>query len=119
LYVEVPNCACVHFEALDVCGANFDSPRHLSFFTPQGLQGVVKKAGYTPASWRFHGFTRHHLRDWRDWEKTIADRLSKAEPGRKVARHSFAKSIGILARSAFASFDRKYDAIGLIAVRPQ
>jgi SAM-dependent methyltransferase len=119
LYVEVPNCACVHFEALDVCGANFDSPRHLSFFTPQGLERTAKKAGFTPTSWRFHGFTRHHLRDWRDWENTIADRLQKAEPQRQVSRHSFAKSLRILARSAFATFDRKYDAIGLIAVRPK
>jgi SAM-dependent methyltransferase len=119
LYVEVPNCGCAHFEALDVCGANFDSPRHLSYFTRQALERAATKAGFVAESWRYHGFTRHHRRDWRDWENTIADRLQTAEPGRRASRHSLGKSLRILARSAFAGFERKYDAIGLIAVRPQ
>jgi SAM-dependent methyltransferase len=117
LYVEVPNCGCVHFETLAECSENFDAPRHLWFFTAEGLTRAVSAAGFEPAAWRYHGFTRHHLRSWREWEKTIADRLAKIDPARKVPRHSYAASVGILARSAFVSFDRKYDAIGMIAVR--
>lgn len=118
LYVEVPNCGCVHFETLAECSENFDAPRHLWFFTADGLRRSVSAAGFHFGEWRYHGFTRHHDRSWREWEKTISDRVTKADPALRPARHNYLASMGILARSAFARFDRKYDAMGIIAVKP-
>jgi SAM-dependent methyltransferase len=118
LYVEVPNCGCVHFETLTICSENFDSPRHLVFFTAAGLRGALARTGLTVAGWRYEGFTRHHLAGWRDWESTIARRLAKRNVARGVKVHTLARSLAILMRSAFASYDRKYDAIGVIARKP-
>lgn len=118
LYVEVPNCGCIHFQTLTICSENFDSPRHLIFFTAAGLRGALSRAGLTVAGWRYEGFTRHHLAGWRDWESTIARRLAERNVTRGVRMHTFARSLTILIRSAFASYDRKYDAIGVIARKP-
>lgn len=118
LYIEVPNCGCVHFETLTICSENFDSPRHLVFFTAAGLRGALGRAGLKVSGWRYDGFTRHHLAGWRDWERTIARRLAKRNVTRGVKTHTFARSLAILMRSAFAPYDRKYDAIGVIAQKP-
>jgi SAM-dependent methyltransferase len=117
LYIEVPNCECVHFQEVNICSENFDSPRHLAFFTTEGLKQIVSRAGFAPGAWHYSGFTRHHGASWRAWELTIADRVSKADPQRRPPRHNFTKSLSILARTAFAPFAKKYDAIGLLSVR--
>lgn len=118
LYVEVPNCGCVHFETMTICSENFDSPRHLVFFTAAGLEAAIRKAGMEVEDWRFHGFTRHHLPGWRDWESRIAEQLQERGIRRNVKFHTFARSLTILANSAFASDARKYDAIGAVARKP-
>jgi SAM-dependent methyltransferase len=115
LYVEVPNCGCVHFETMTICSENFDSPRHLVFFTAAGLSAAIGRAGLTIEGWRYEGFTRHHLAGWRDWEVTIARRLAARNVTKGVKAHTWARSLSILATSAFAPDDRKYDAIGLLA----
>jgi SAM-dependent methyltransferase len=118
LYVEVPNCGSVHFETMTICSENFDSPRHLVFFTAAGLKAAIVGAGLSVEGWRYHGFTRHHHAGWRDWETKIATQLAARNITRNVKPHSFARSLSILARSAFASDDRKYDAIGVLARKP-
>jgi SAM-dependent methyltransferase len=115
LYCEVPNCGCLHFEALTVCSENFDSPRHLWFFTAEGLRRVIEANGYVFESWRFAGFTRHHSPSWRAWEATIYDRLAKRGEVRAGKRHTFARSVSILVKSAFAPPYKKYDSVGVIS----
>ena len=117
LYCEVPNCECAHFKALTVCSENFDSPRHLWFFTAKGLRRAIETRGYAFDSWRFDGFTRHHLPSWRAWEMAIFDRLARrgVNAGK---RHTFARSVAIFARSVFAPPYAKYDAIAVVARRP-
>ena len=118
LYIEVPNCGCVHFETMTICSENFDSPRHLFFFTAAGLEAAIEKAGMGVQDWRFHGFTRHHLPGWRDWESRIAEQLRERGIRDKVKPHTFFRSLAMLARSAFAPDARKYDAIGAVARKP-
>jgi SAM-dependent methyltransferase len=115
IYCEVPNCGCVHFETLTICSETFDSPRHLWFFTAAGLRRAIESKGYIFQSWRFEGFTRHHLPSWRAWEITIFDRLAKRGQAKRAKRHTFSKSLSILAKSAFAPADRKYDCVGVVA----
>jgi SAM-dependent methyltransferase len=115
-YCEVPNCGCLHFQAFTVCSEMFDSPRHLWFFTAQSLLRAMDKGGFVFDSWRFDGFTRHHSPGWRAWETTIFDRLTErsVNAGR---RHTFLRSASLLARSAVASPARKYDCVGVLAIR--
>lgn len=114
-YCEVPNCACLHFQTLTVCSENFDSPRHLWFFTAQGLRRTIEATGYIFSSWRFVGFTRHHSPSWRTWEMTIFDRLAERGEARGRIRHTFARSVAILAKSALAPAYAKYDCVGVVA----
>ncbi len=114
-YSEVPNSGCVHFETLTVCSETFDAPRHLWFFTAEGLRRAVEKQGYAFESWRFAGFTRHHSPSWRAWEVTIFDRLAQRGEATGLVRHSYVKSLSILAKSAFAPPARKYDCVGVVA----
>jgi len=117
LYCEVPNCGCMHFRTLTICSENFDSPRHLWFFTANGLRRAIEARGYMFDSWRFDGFTRHHSPTWRAWEMTIFDRLAKR--GVKAGkRHTFARSVAILAKSIFAPAHAKYDAVAVVARKP-
>ena len=115
LYCEVPNCGCVHFETLTVCSENFDSPRHLWFFTAAGLRRVIEDNGYIFDSWRFTDFTRHHSPSWRAWEIEIFDRLAKRGEVSAGKRHTFIRSLSILAKSAFAPAHKKYDSVGVFS----
>lgn len=115
LYCEVPNCGCLHFETLTVCSETFDSPRHLWFFSPQGLRRAIEDAGYAFDSWRFDGFTRHHSASWRAWEIEIFDRLAKRGDAPIAKRHTLATSVSILAKSAFAPAYKKYDCVGVVS----
>ena len=112
-YCEVPNCGCLHFETLTACSEMFDSPRHLWFFTSDGLRRAIEGRGYVFDSWRYDGFTRHHSPSWRAWEMTIAQRL--ADRGLKGKRHTFLQSAWLWARSAFAPAHKKYDCVGVLA----
>jgi len=114
-YVEVPNAACVHFRTLNACSENFDSPRHLWFFTPKGLARSLENAGFTISGFRYHGFTRHHARSWREWERTIFARLKSRGMERGSQDHTFVRSLAILSRSYFSPFAQKYDCVGVVA----
>jgi SAM-dependent methyltransferase len=113
-YCEVPNCECLHFKTMTVCSEMFDSPRHLWFFTAEGLLRAIQNQGFTFDSWRFEGFTRHHAPSWRAWETTIFDRLATRSV-RAGRRHTFLRSAVILAQSALAPPAKKYDCVGILA----
>lgn len=114
-YCEVPNCGCRHFESLKVCSETFDSPRHLWFFEADSLLSVVRSMGYVVDRWCFSGFTRHHSPNWRAWETAIFDRLAAYGENIEAERHTFFRSLLILAKSAFAPAHKKYDCMGLLS----
>lgn len=113
LYIEVPNCDCLHFRKFLACSSNFDSPRHLWFFSRRGLETAVEAAGLQPSEWLYHGLTRHHTRSWRTWETTIADRVAKR--GFQGNRHTLMQSVALFVRELMMPPLRKYDAMGVIA----
>ncbi len=114
-WCEVPNCGCIHFNDINVCSEMFDAPRHIHFFTPGSLRKIMDKAGFDVTDVYFHGYTRHHNRDWREWERTISANTKRLAPDAAAPDHTFLKSAGILLRSAFAPKERKYDCVGVIA----
>lgn len=114
-YIEVPNCACAHFETFTICSENFDAPRHVWFFTPQSLIDLAKKTGFTLRKQLFLGYTRNFSPSWRAWEREIARRVEKF--GVNPKRHTYAASVSLLLRSFRRTPDRKYDSFGLILSR--
>lgn len=117
-YIEVPNAACHHFETFRQCSEMFDAPRHLWFFTPDALAKMADSAGLDIAAWRYNGFTRLFTPSWRAWECEIHDRLARRGISGGARRHSRWRSVLLLARSAFAPPNRKYDSIGILTRVP-
>lgn len=113
-YIEVPNAGCHHFETFRQCSEMFDAPRHLWFFTRDALRLLAEQAGLEVARWHFNGFTRVFSPSWRSWECEIFERLARRGLARDAKRHSWLRSLGLLARSAFAVPHRKYDSIGIL-----
>ena len=117
-YIEVPNAACHHFETFRQCSEMFDAPRHLWFFTPAALARMAEGAGLEVAARHHNGFTRLFTPTWRAWECEIHDRLARRGLADNVKRHSRWRSVLLLARSAFAPPERKYDSIGILTRVP-
>lgn len=115
LYCEVPNCAATHFRTFTICSTMFDAPRHLQFFTPAGLAILLERHGLAVVDRLFSGFTRVFQPGWRAWEATIHDRASRARPALRARRHDVAAAARLLAQTAFARPEAKYDSVGLLA----
>ena len=113
LYCEVPNCGAIYFQTLARISEMLDVPRHLHFFTKASLTALCAKAGLQVTGFNYHGYTRHYTAGWRAWENQIHDML--AERGETAPRRSIANSFALLARTARAAPDRKYDCLGVIA----
>lgn len=117
-YVEVPNCACEHFETFTVCSTMFDAPRHLQFFTPSSLKAMMEKVGFSWKKTLHMGYVRQFHPSWRAWEATIHDRAIAADPSLRLKRHNFLAGAALFLRSAFMPRERKYDSIGYLMRRP-
>ncbi len=113
-YCEVPNCAATHFRTFTVTSTMFDAPRHLQFFTPENLSTTIESRGFDIEDRIFSGFTRQFHPGWRQWEATIWDRARHHDPAFAAPRHSFGAAVRLLARSAFAPPEAKYDCVGLL-----
>lgn len=113
LYCEVPNCGAIYFQTLARISEMLDVPRHLHFFTKASLTALCAKAGLQVTGFNYHGYTRHYTAGWRAWENQIHDML--ADRGEAAPRRTIANSFALLARSARAAPDRKYDCLGVIA----
>jgi 2-polyprenyl-3-methyl-5-hydroxy-6-metoxy-1,4-benzoquinol methylase len=114
-YCEVPNCAALHFQTYSEISEMLDVPRHLKFFTPQSLRRLMEAAGFQIVGEVHHGRTRHFSPGWRAWESQVHRRLQDSGGGRATPRRTLSRDLALLARSAFAAPDRKYDCIGLFA----
>jgi SAM-dependent methyltransferase len=116
-YVEVPNAGCRHFETFRQCSEMFDAPRHLWFFNQNALLQLTRRQGFRVAQSYHNGFTRLFSPSWRGWECEIYDRLARRGFRKGAVRHSWLRSLLLLAQTAFARPDRKYDSIGLLISR--
>lgn len=117
-WCEVPNSDCVYFEELNISSEMFDAPRHIHFFGKESLVRIFEGTGFKIERFYYTGFTRHHSPSWRAWEREIRRNTLRLAPSADPPDHTFARSCNILARSLFASPERKYDCIGLIARKP-
>lgn len=113
LYCEVPNCGAIYFQTLAQISEMLDVPRHLHFFTTDSLTRLGEKAGLSVFDHNYHGYTRHYCASWRAWENRIHAML--AERGLSSPRRTLLNSLALIARSARAPADRKYDCVGIFA----
>lgn len=112
-YCEVPNCGADYFGRYAQISEMLDVPRHLQFFTRNSLETMARAAGFEVAAHRFTGFTRHFSPDWCAWENSIATRLTDRGAA-AVPRRTMLGSLSLLATSALAPDDRKYDCLGIL-----
>ncbi|KAF0115345.1 MAG: methyltransferase family protein [Rhodobacteraceae bacterium] len=114
-YCEVPNCAALHFQIYGEISEMLDVPRHVHFFTARSLRRLMEQAGLEVVAEVHHGHTRHFSAGWRAWENQVHQRLRENGAARHTPRRSAGRDLALIARSAFARPDRKYDCIGLFA----
>ena len=112
-YCEVPNCGAIYFRTLAQISEMLDVPRHLQFFTDASLTALCRKAGLQVFDHNYHGYTRHYTASWRSWENRIHAML--AERGVSAPSRTALRDAALLARSAFAAPDAKYDCLGIFA----
>ena len=114
-YCEVPNCAALHFQTYAEISEMLDVPRHVHFFTPASLRRLMNQAGLEIVAEVHHGHTRHFSAGWRAWENRIHQRLRAQGAARHTPRRTVGRDLSLIARSAFAGPEQKYDCIGLFA----
>ena len=112
-YCEVPNCAALHFQTYAEISEMLDVPRHVHFFTGRSLRKLMEQSGLEIVAEVHHGHTRHFSAGWRAWENRVHQRLRENGAARNTPRRSAVRDLGLIARSAFAGPDQKYDCIGL------
>lgn len=112
-YCEVPNCAALHFRTYAEISEMLDVPRHVHFFTAGSLRRLLEPSGFEVVAEVHHGHTRHFSAGWRAWENRVHHRLRENGAARRTPRRSAGRDLGLIARSAFACPDQKYDCIGL------
>jgi SAM-dependent methyltransferase len=113
LYCEVPNCGATYFRTFAQISEMLDVPRHLQFFTDASLTALCQKAGLQVFDHNYHGYARHFTASWRGWENHIQAML--ADRGVAGPSRTLLNDAALLARSAFAAPDAKYDCLGIFA----
>lgn len=114
-YCEVPNCAALHFQTYAEISEMLDVPRHVHFLTGRSLRRLMERNGFEIVAEVHHGHTRHFDARWRAWENRVYRLLRDHGGARQTPPRSLARDLGLLARTAFAAPDRKYDCVGLFA----
>jgi SAM-dependent methyltransferase len=115
LYCEVPNCGSIYFRALAEISEMLDVPRHLHFLTRASLTRMCEAAGRRVFEHNYHGYARHFSAGWRGWENRIHAMLAGQGAAMATPRRSLPRCFALVARSALARPDRKYDCLGVFA----
>ncbi len=109
--VEVPNNAALALEMFGPAWFFADIPRHLHFFTENSLREVMGQAGLRVTETFYTGYTRQFSQSWLAAQRQVATNL-----GVQPAPHGEGAQWRLLARTALASPERKYDSIRVHAV---
>ncbi|PWE27918.1 hypothetical protein C4N9_13755 [Pararhodobacter marinus] len=117
LSVEVPNNASTGSRWMGERWRWLDTPRHLNFFTPDSLRACAQSAGLTVRAVLFRGYVRQFMPDW------ILDeaRITAAQQRRAVTQADIDRQVRhsarLLAATAMAAPEKKYDSVRLICTR--
>ena len=104
--IETPNNAALGFEMHGPGWFFADIPRHLQFFTENSLRLALADAGLHVARAIYTGYTRQFSPRWRDAQREIREHIGL---GRNEGWNG--NAWGLLAKSAFARPQKKYDSV--------
>lgn len=116
LILEVPNCRSMGFELYLETWPWTDIPRHLNFFTPESLRHACKKHGLNILSTKYTGFFRQFSTSWLQTEEKIWRVLNEKSVTDKAPNFRN-RSWKLLFRSLYASKERKYDSVRILATQ--
>lgn len=116
--VETPNNGCSGARAAGTHWRWLDVPRHVNFFTVRSLAAVCERAGLEIVGVDYNGYTRQFGGEWIAEEREIRKRLAAlddAEATPSSPPNSRLRAAALLARTAFARDELKYDSIRVAA----
>lgn len=109
--IEVPNNAARGFPVYGPGWFFADIPRHLQFFTEKSLRQALARAGLRVTRVLHTGYTRQFSPDWLAAQKDIREHIGLGRDERWQGN-----AWGLLAKTALARAQRKYDSIRVHAV---
>jgi 2-polyprenyl-3-methyl-5-hydroxy-6-metoxy-1,4-benzoquinol methylase len=115
---EVPNNAAVACERRGAAWEMFDAPRHLHFFTHSSLSALCERAHLRPERAFHGGFTREFSNEWINTERylwTNVYQYASKPSSVPYSQNSRLRAWALLAETALANPDLKYDSVGLFA----
>lgn len=113
LVCETTNNEASGLRQLGACWRWLDMPRHLDLFTAASLQKVVAEAGLQVKRVDFTGYTRQFKGAWL---KEEAEKRASLYPSRLRSRAwQSLQNWLLLARTALARPERKYDSVRIVA----
>lgn len=115
LVAEVPNNACTGARLAGAAWHWLDVPRHLNFFTDASLTALASRAGLRVERREWWGYARQLHPDWIATEAHAAAVFAGAARAdrKRLARHRL-RAMGLLAATALAGPQRRYDSVRLI-----
>lgn len=117
LVCAVPNNGSTTAHRSLLAWEHLDVPRHVNFFDRRTLEAACCQAGLQVEWVFFDGYCRYFSNAMIATEQRIHDAILAADP--EAARGSVRNSQGqawlLLARTAFAPPERKYDSVGVVA----
>jgi SAM-dependent methyltransferase len=111
LVIEVPNNAARGFQMYGPGWFFADIPRHLQFFTEKSLRKALDSAGFLVTEVIYTGYTRQFSTDWLAAQKAI-----RTHTGLNAGQGWTGNVWRLLATTAFARPDKKYDSIRIHAM---
>lgn len=115
LFCEVPNNESVISKQSGLSWEHLDIPRHINFFDELSLNVLAKKAGLKINRIYYGGYCRLFDDSYIATEQRIHDQLAKHGHSPILStRNSSLRSWGLLAKTAFAAKNKKYDYIGIV-----
>jgi SAM-dependent methyltransferase len=115
--VEVPNNGSEGARLMGEAWRWLDAPRHLNFFTADSLVACAEAAGLRVEAVLFRGYVRQFMPDWIVDEARIRARLEGRAMTQADIDAQVRHSARLLARTATATPDRKYDSVRVLCRR--
>ncbi|HUQ51475.1 MAG TPA: class I SAM-dependent methyltransferase, partial [Gammaproteobacteria bacterium] len=111
MMIEVPNNEACGLDFAGNCWCWLDVPRHLNFFTTTSLRSICRLVGLEPRNMEYAGYSRQFSVEWQANQAYIHSIFASVPGGGGAAKPSPLSYWHLLARTVFATPERKYDSV--------